>query len=126
MSTLLRSCLIIFLLLQSMWAQASPTVSVYYGKGASLSELALFDISVIESEHGYDPVAYRKAWPSSELYAYASVAEAGLERKYFAKIPEAWKMARNGAWNSIVIDQTPEQWPAFFAEEVIAPLWNKG
>lgn len=126
MRILFRSCLIFFFLLSSLWTHASPSVSVYYGKGVSLSELALYDISVVESDHGYDPVAYRKTWPSSELYAYASVAEAGRERRYFSKIPEAWKLARNGPWNSIVIDQTPEQWPAFFADEVIAPLWNKG
>ena len=127
MNAVLKNCLLFCALLASMWTQAAtPSVAIYYGKGTTLSELALFDISVIEAEHGYDPAAYRKTWPGNELYAYASVAEAGLERKYFAKIPEAWKMARNGAWNSIVIDQTPEQWPTFFADEVIAPLWNKG
>jgi hypothetical protein len=34
-------------------------------------------------------------------------------------------MARNGAWRSIVIDQTPAQWPEFFAQQVIAPLWER-
>ena len=111
----------------SMWAQAAaPSVAVYYGKDASMSELALFDIAVVEAEQGYDPVKFRNTWPSSELYAYASVAEAGNERAYLTKIPSTWKMARNGAWNSVVIDQTPEQWPAFFADEVIGPLWQKG
>lgn len=121
-----RSFLVTALALLSLIAHASPSVSVYYGKGLSPSSLALYDISVVEPGHGYDPVAYRKAWPTSELYAYASVAEVGRERDYFSKIPTAWQMARNGAWNSVVIDQTPEQWPAFFADEVIAPLWNKG
>ena len=127
MNALLRSCLICYALVASMWAQAAaPSVAVYYGKDASMSELALFDIAVVEAEQGYDPVKFRNTWPSSELYAYASVAEAGNERAYLKKIPAAWKMARNGAWNSVVIDQTPEQWPAFFAEEVIGPLWQKG
>src|SRR5256885_15056022 len=78
----------------------------------------LYDIAVVEPGHGYDPVQFRKQAPGSELYAYASVAEVLPERAYFSKIPEAWKMARNGAWQSIVLDQTPAQWPAFFADEV--------
>ena len=119
-NALLRSCLICYALMASMWAQAAaPSVAVYYGKDASMSELALFDIAVVEAEQGYDPVKFRSTWPSSELYAYASVAEAGDERAYLKKIPSAWKMARNGAWKSVVIDQTPEPWPAFFADEVI-------
>ncbi|CAM4047611.1 endo alpha-1,4 polygalactosaminidase [Comamonas aquatilis] len=127
MKALLRSCLICCALLAAMWAQAAtPSVAVYYGKDATMSELALYDIAVVEPEHGYDPVKFKQTWPNSELYAYASVAEAGDDRAYLSKIPAAWKMARNGVWQSTVIDQTPEQWPAFFADEVIGPLWQKG
>jgi peptidoglycan/xylan/chitin deacetylase (PgdA/CDA1 family) len=105
---------------------AQPSVAVYYGSKATLSELGLFDIAVVEPGHGYDPVRFRRQSPGSELYAYASVAEVLPSRSYFDKIPAAWKMARNGAWSSIVLDQTPAAWPAFFADEVIAPLWNQG
>lgn len=127
MNAVLKNCLLFCALLASMWTQAAtPSVAVYYGKGTTLSELALFDIAVVEADHGYDPIKFRQTWPSSDLYAYAAVAEAGDNRPYAAKIPANWKMARNGAWQSAVIDQTPEQWPTFFADEVIAPLWNKG
>ena len=69
-NALLRSCLICYALVASMWAQAAaPSVAVYYGKDASMSELALFDIAVVEAEQGYDPVKFRNTWPSSELYA---------------------------------------------------------
>ena len=47
-------------------------------------------------------------------------------RPYFRDIPEPWKLARNGDWDSVVIDQTPDDWPAFFAERVVGPLWEKG
>ena len=127
MNGFLRSCLVCWGLLCGWVVQAAePAVAVYYGNKASLSELSLYDIAVVEPGHGYDPVRFRKQAPGSELYAYASVAEVLPERAYFGKIPEAWKMARNGAWQSIVLDQTPAQWPAFFADEVIAPLWKQG
>ena len=126
MNAFLRSCVFCCALLYSWCTQAAePTVAVYYGDKASLSELSLYDIAVVEPDHGYDPVRFRKQAPGSELYAYASVAEV-QRRGYFQKIPAEWKMARNGAWRSIVVDQTPAQWPAFFADEVIAPLWDKG
>jgi hypothetical protein len=35
-------------------------------------------------------------------------------------------MARNGAWRSIVIDQTPRSGRSSLLSEVIAPLWEKG
>ena len=127
MNAFLRTCLFCWGVLCGWAVQAAePAVAVYYGNKASLSELSLYDIAVVEPGHGYDPVQFRKQAPGSELYAYASVAEVLPERAYFSKIPEAWKMARNGAWQSIVLDQTPAQWPAFFADEVIAPLWKQG
>ncbi|MFD2752655.1 bifunctional glycoside hydrolase 114/ polysaccharide deacetylase family protein [Comamonas terrae] len=127
MNAFLRSCVFCWALLCSWCIQAAePAVAVYYGSKASLSELGLYDIAVVEPDHGYDPVRFRQQSPGSELYAYASVAEVLPDRAYFRKIPAEWKLARNGAWRSIVIDQTPAQWPAFFADEVIAPLWDKG
>ena len=123
----LRGCMLLLGLLCSAWVHAAqPAVAVYYGSRASLSELSLYDIAVIEPGHGYDPVKFRQQAPGSELYAYASVAEVQPGRDYFGKIPPQWKLARNGAWQSVVLDQTPAQWPAFFADEVIAPLWAKG
>lgn len=105
------------------WA-ASPAVALHYGPAAPLSELKVFDIVVVEPGHGYDPKAFAKT--GSALYAYVSVAEVQSSRPYFGDIPAAWKMARNGAWNSEVVDQTPAEWPQFFADRVVAPLWEQG
>ena len=127
MNAFLRSCVFCCALLYGWSSQAAePSVAIYYGAKASLSELGLYDIAVVEPDHGYDPQRLRDQAPGSELYAYASVAEVLPERAYFKKLPAAWQMARNGAWRSIVIDQTPAQWPEFFAQQVIAPLWEKG
>ncbi|WP_353366098.1 bifunctional glycoside hydrolase 114/ polysaccharide deacetylase family protein [Acidovorax sp. FG27] len=119
---------VLLLLLAPFSAGAAPTlpaVAVHYGSQAPLADLKVFDITVVEPGHGHDPVKFRQA-TGSELFAYVSVAEVQASRPYYARIPAAWKLARNGAWNSEVIDQTPAEWPAFFADQVVAPLWARG
>lgn len=107
----LRRFFIPILSLALLWASGSATaksplaIALHYGHNAPLEDLKVFDIAVVEADHGYDPIAQRAK--GSELYAYASVAEVQTTRSYFKDIPVAWQMARNGHWNSIVIDQTP-------------------
>lgn len=102
-----------------------PSVALHYGADAPLTAMKAFDIAVVEPDHGFDPVAYR-GQGRSELFAYVSVGEVHPTRPYAARIPEAWRIGRNPAWKSIVIDQAQGAWPVFFAEQVIAPLWARG
>lgn len=126
----LRRLSLLVLSLALLWASGSATakspsaIALHYGHNAPLEDLKVFDIAVVEADHGYDPIAQRAK--GSELYAYTSVAEVQTTRSYFKDIPVAWQMARNGHWNSVVIDQTPSQWPVFFADRVVGPLWQRG
>lgn len=106
------------------WGKPPPAVALYYGSAAPFDELRLFDIVVVEPDHGADPALLRPE--GTELYAYVSVAEVQSSRSYYSRIPDEWKFARNAAWNSDVIDQTVAAWPDFFATEVVAPLWQRG
>jgi len=121
---LFRIFLLFFVLPASAFAQKAPAVALYYGQSVPLKEFRVFDIVVVEPDHGHEPKRHARA--DSQLFAYVSVAEVQASRAYFKDIPPAWQMARNGDWNSIVIDQTPEAWPAFFADRVVGPLWEKG
>ena len=103
---------------------AAPSVALFYGDQLKALEFRIFDIVVVEPDHGHDPARFQKS--GSQLYAYASVAEVQASRPYFKDIPKSWHLARNGDWDSEVIDQTPANWPDFFADRVIAPLWAKG
>ena len=105
-------------------ALAATDIALYYGQHIPLKEFRVFDTIVVEPDHGHDPLVWRAA--DTELYAYVSVAEVHASRPYYTSIPAHWKLAKNADWNSEVIDQTPPEWPEFFANEVIAPLWNKG
>ncbi len=126
----LRLLFLLILGLASIWttahaqARKTPAIALYYSHNAPLEDLKVFDTVVVEPDHGYDPLAQRAK--GIELYAYTSVAEVQPSRAYFKNLPVQWQMARNGHWNSVVVDQTPEPWPAFFAEQVVAPLWQLG
>jgi hypothetical protein len=102
-----------------------PSIALHYGSNAPLASLQAFDIAVVEPDHGFDPQAYR-AGGRSELFAYVSVGEVHPSRAYAARIPVDWRIGINADWKSIVIDQNRAAWPAFFADEVVAPLWARG
>ena len=95
-------------------------MALYYGAQAMPPELRSFDLVVVEPDHA--DAAAPAALPDTQVFAYVSVAEVQSSRAYYKDIPDAWKMARNGDWNSDVIDQTPPDWPEFFARLVIGPL----
>jgi peptidoglycan/xylan/chitin deacetylase (PgdA/CDA1 family) len=102
----------------------APSVALHYGAQAPLDDLKVFDIVVVDPDHGHSPQAYRGQ--ESELYAYAAVTEVHPSRAYFKQLPTQWHLGRNAAWDSVLIDQSQPDWPNFFAERVIAPLWDKG
>ncbi len=87
-------------------------------------EMNTFDLAVVEPDHRTDAIAAPVHGP--KLFAYVSVAEVQSSRAYYPDIPAAWKLTRNGDWDSDVIDQTPADWPDFFADRVVGPLWRRG
>lgn len=99
-------------------------MALYYGAQALPPELRSFDLVVVEPDHVV--AAAPNALPGTQVFAYVSVAEVQSSRPYYKELPSAWKLARNGDWDSDVIDQTPPDWPAFFASRVVGPLWERG
>lgn len=105
-------------------AASLPAVALYYGNKIPLNEFRAFDTVVIDPDQkAYPPNALQ---PSTQLYAYVSVGEVLPSRAYYPSIPAAWKIGRNGAWKSEIVDQSASGWPEFFASQVIQPLWDRG
>jgi len=101
-----------------------PSFAFYYGAHVPVTALSSFDSVVVEPDSDFDPHAAdtsHTAW-----LAYVSVGEVSASRAYFKDIPRAWLRGENRAWRSAVVDQAAPQWPAFYVEHVIAPLWDKG
>ena len=108
------------------WADAgyAPSIALFYGAQPPVSQLRNFDVAVVEPDSGFEPLKYkhlRTAW-----FAYVSVGEIEPQRPYYAAIPKAWQLGDNAVWGARVIDQDAADWPAFYVEHVIAPLWKKG
>jgi len=103
---------------------AAPNIAFFYGARPPWDVLRTFDIVVVEPAHGIDP---RNASASrTQVFAYVSVGEVEKNRHYVSELPSGAIVATNDVWHSHVIDQTHPDWPPFFLERVITPLWNAG
>lgn len=121
---LLRWALALLLTWASSAFAGQPNIALFYGANPPWDELRAFDVVVVEPQHVPDPKAH--AGDRTALFAYVSVGEADADRSYLKQIPDAWKSGRNSDWGSVVLDQAQPEWPAFFAEQVIKPLWDAG
>ena len=109
----------------SAFAEQQTNVALFYGVNPPLAELRAFDVAVVDPDAAsITPKNHNTS--NHELFAYASVGEVHPTKPYFAAIPKAWLKGNNQAWASRVIDQSAPEWPSFFADHVIAPLWAKG
>lgn len=104
-------------------ASGKPAVAFFYGAQPPINELRAFDWVVLEPDHFKAAPA---ASPETDWFAYVSVGEVEARRSYAGKIPSAWLPSSNPAWGGKIIDQSQPEWPAFFVEQIITPLWQQG
>ncbi|MBP0594383.1 endo alpha-1,4 polygalactosaminidase [Paraburkholderia sp. LEh10] len=117
-------------------ASGIGAVAFYYGANVRAEQFESFDTVVLEPDSGFDPAAHLAHCP--KWYAYVSVGEVSKARAYYAKMPHTWLLAaddardamhdsaRDSMHDSAVVDQTAPGWPAFFVDEIIEPLWERG
>ena len=105
-------------------AIASPAVAFYYGANPPWNELQSFDIVVVDPGHVPDPKL--PALPHTRLAAYVALGEVQPSRPYASAIPKTWLRGENKDWGSRLIDQSRPEWPRFFTDNIITPLWNSG
>jgi len=102
----------------------APSVAFFYGAKPPWSDLQAFDVVVVDPDHVPNPQV--PALRRTRLAAYVALGEVQPTRAYAARIPKAWLVGDNKDWGSLLIDQSRPEWPRFFADEVIAPLWKNG
>lgn len=107
------------------WA-GNPALAFYYGAQLPWSELQAFDLVVVDPDHVPQPTALALPLPHTRLAAYVAMGEVQPSRGYAASIPSTWLVGANAAWRSRLVDQSQPQWPRFFTDRVIAPLWAAG
>ena len=114
----------VLMLTSSLALASQPNIAMFYGDNPPWDELHAFDVVVVEPLHVPDPKPY--ANDKTALFAYVSLGEASPDRVYLKDIPDAWKLGQVAEWGSIVLDQSRPEWPAFFVEHAIKPLWDAG
>ena len=131
LSSFLLTLLAGFILtLQPAAAESAPpptplaSAAFFYGAAIPWSELRAFDLAVVEPDHL--PPGALPALDGTRLAAYLSLGEVQPSRSYAARIPRDWVRGVNPAWGSWLIDQAQPGWPAFVAEAIVAPLWQRG
>lgn len=102
----------------------SPALAFYYGANPPWDELQAFDIVVVEPDHVPDPKL--AVLTHTRLAAYVALGEVQPSRPYASSIPKAWLRGENKDWGSRLLDQSQPEWPRFFTETLITPLWNRG
>ena len=109
----------------SLSASAPPaSIAFFYGANPPWSELQVFDLLVVDPGHVSDPKLV--ALPLTRLAAYVALGEVQHSRPYASSIPKTWFVGENQDWGSRLIDQSQPEWPLFFADRVVGPLWDKG
>lgn len=99
-------------------------VAFFYAANPPWAELQAFDLVVVDPGHVPNPRL--PVLPRTRLAAYVALGEVQPSRSYAAKIPKAWLRGENKDWGSRLINQAQPEWPQFFTEQVIAPLWESG
>jgi uncharacterized protein (TIGR01370 family) len=112
------------LLFAGKLSAALPAVALYYATDVPWDELAAFDVVVVDPAAAIDPRIHTRA--DSAVFAYVSIGEVDSRRPYFAAMPKQWLKGSDPDWHSARIDQSAADWPRFFADRIIAPLWDKG
>ncbi len=105
-------------------AATPPALALYYGDNPPWELLQAFDTVVVDPGHVPQPAAVAPA--HTQLAAYVAVGEVQPSRPYADSIPKAWLRGDNKDWGSRLIDQAEPDWPAFFADRIVKPLWDAG
>ncbi|MDR3410688.1 MAG: endo alpha-1,4 polygalactosaminidase [Formivibrio sp.] len=122
-TSLLITLLGAFFLLTTTALRAEPnSVAFYYGDTPPTEVLQAHDWAVVESQNlPSPPVGGNTQW-----FAYLSLGEVTADQSYAKDIPAAWKLGKNAAWNSWILDQRPAEWPDFVVNHIVAPMWDAG
>jgi len=124
LATMLRISVGLLLCLSISNIVAAPNVAFYYGANPPWDALQAYDIVVVEPDHAAD--AARASTARMQVFSYLSVGEVEFDRPYAKELPEGLVSGANEPWRSHVVDQTHAEWPRFFVQRIVAPLWQAG
>jgi polysaccharide biosynthesis protein PelA len=99
-------------------------VAFYYGDNPPFQELQAYNVVVVHPHSRISAKEYDTS--SSQLYAYVSVGELDPDDAYAKQTDPSWRVGKNKAWDSRVMDLSNPGWRDFLINQVFTPLWDKG
>ncbi len=123
-----RFCALSLLLLcwPGLAAIAAPSVAFYYAPNPPAHLLAHFDHIVVEPAHVDAATLADLQAEGRTVHAYVSIGELADSRPEAATLPAAWRLGRNPAWNSQVMDLASPDWREHLFTHHFRPLWERG
>jgi len=127
LSRILALCFAMFFIAaQAQPVRPAPSFAFYYGTDIPWEALGAFDVAVVEPGNVGSAGWGHRLNPGTTVAAYISVGEVHPTRPYFAQVRPEWRLGENTAWGSIVVDQAAPGWSAFYVQQVVKPLWDRG
>ncbi|MCA1662731.1 MAG: endo alpha-1,4 polygalactosaminidase, partial [Myxococcales bacterium] len=106
-------------------ALPGPSIAFYYGASLPIAELSQFDRVVIDPDRATaDELSALRA-AGVETFAYVSVGELDPARAWSRGADASWRLGRNAAWKTAVMDPRQPGWRALVLAE-LARLWAAG
>lgn len=101
-------------------AAGAPSFAIFYGKPVPTEWLAHFDRVVLEADNADDAEIRALRDAGTVLYAYLSVGEAHASRPWHDELDSSWRLGRNAAWDSDVLDLRQHGWRALLLRRAAA------
>jgi len=103
----------------------TKSAMVYYGDNISYTMVGIHDYIIVQPNkinvhrHGFK--LYK-----DKMYAYVSIGEIAKNIPEYKKVRHSWVLAKNRAWNSIVLDLKNVNYRNFLFKEMIEPQIARG
>jgi hypothetical protein len=119
------SVVVLFTAGAALAAPAEPSVAFFYGVAPPIAELSLFEQVVVEPSHLSAAEREALVRRGSEVFAYFSVGEVGAATSWRSEVRSGWKLGRNTAWDSDILDPSQESVRELLLSRM-GVLWSAG
>ena len=106
---------------------ASPSsVAFYYGNETPIGRLMAYDWAVLQQDQASDARIDLLKRAGTIPISYVSVGEMERSHPLFTELQPAWRIGRNPAWSSEILDLRKPEVRRFILEQLIAPAMRRG
>ncbi|MFL1466665.1 endo alpha-1,4 polygalactosaminidase [Marinobacter sp. HN1S83] len=125
-----RTCLLFITLLASSFGFSAPStphnVAFYYGDEAPIGSLYAYDWVVLQQDRTSDARLDLLDKGGTRPLTYISIGEMARSHRYYRQLKDHWKLGKNTAWQSSVLDINNPAVQQFILDKLVAPAMERG